>query len=81
MVKNMNKKHLIILGGGSAAFAAAISANEFGARVTMINDGLPPEFCTQLTFMSIRYYFFRLLPILLIGLLTPFLFCHHLKYQ
>ncbi|RMG67301.1 MAG: mercury(II) reductase [Calditrichaeota bacterium] len=34
-------QHLIILGGGSAAFAAAIRATELGARVTMINDGLP----------------------------------------
>ncbi len=33
--------HLIILGGGSAAFAAAIRARENGARVTIINDGLP----------------------------------------
>ncbi len=33
--------HLIVLGGGSAAFAAAIRAREYGARVTMINDGLP----------------------------------------
>ena len=33
--------HLVIVGGGSAAFAAAIRANELGARVTMINEGLP----------------------------------------
>tara|TARA_B100000614_G_scaffold260028_1_gene285919 strand:+ start:3890 stop:5299 length:1410 start_codon:yes stop_codon:yes gene_type:complete len=33
--------HLAIIGGGSAAFAAAIKANELGARVTVINDGLP----------------------------------------
>ena len=34
-------EHLIILGGGSAAFAAAIRAMELNARVTMINEGLP----------------------------------------
>ena len=34
-------QHLIIVGGGSAAFAAAIRADELGARVTMINGGLP----------------------------------------
>jgi len=33
-------KHLIIIGGGSAAFAATIRANELGTKVTMINDGL-----------------------------------------
>ncbi|VAX17742.1 Mercuric ion reductase [hydrothermal vent metagenome] len=33
--------HLVIVGGGSAAFAAAIKASELNARVTMINDGLP----------------------------------------
>ncbi len=38
---NGEPKHLIIIGGGSAAFAAAIRATELGARVTMINDGLP----------------------------------------
>jgi mercuric reductase len=36
-----NEKHLIIIGGGSAAFAATIKAREQGAKVTMINDGLP----------------------------------------
>ncbi len=36
-----NAKHLIIIGGGSAAFAATIEAREQGAVVTMINDGLP----------------------------------------
>jgi len=41
MVKVMKQKHLIILGGGSAAFAATIRATELGAKVTMINDGLP----------------------------------------
>lgn len=34
-------EHLIIIGGGSAAFAAAIEARERGAKITMINDGLP----------------------------------------
>ena len=34
-------QHFVILGGGSAAFAAAIRASELGARVTIINDGLP----------------------------------------
>jgi len=38
---NEGQKHLIIIGGGSAAFAATIEAQEQGARVTMINDGLP----------------------------------------
>ena len=32
---------LIIIGGGSAGFAATIKANELGAKVTMINAGLP----------------------------------------
>ncbi len=32
---------LIIIGGGSAAFAAALKASEFGKKVLMINDGLP----------------------------------------
>ena len=35
------KKRLIIIGGGSAAFSAAIKGHELGAEVTMINDGLP----------------------------------------
>ncbi|MFQ6613151.1 MAG: mercury(II) reductase [Fidelibacterota bacterium] len=38
---NGTEKHLIIIGGGSAAFAATLEAREQGARVTMINDGLP----------------------------------------
>ncbi len=38
---SVNEKHLIIVGGGSAAFAAAIQGGELGAKVTMINDGLP----------------------------------------
>lgn len=33
--------HLVIIGGGSAGFAAAIRASELGARVTMMNHGLP----------------------------------------
>jgi len=36
-----NKPHLVVIGGGSAAFAAAIQAHKLGARVTIINDGLP----------------------------------------
>lgn len=35
------RKHLAIIGGGSAAFAAAIRAREHDARVTIVNDGLP----------------------------------------
>lgn len=35
-------KHLVIIGGGSAAFAAAIRAHELDVKVTMINEGLPP---------------------------------------
>lgn len=34
-------EHLLIIGGGSAAFSAAIRASELGARATIINDGLP----------------------------------------
>lgn len=33
--------HLVIIGGGSAAFSAALKASELGASVTMINGGLP----------------------------------------
>lgn len=33
--------HLIVVGGGSAAFAAAIRATELGAKATIINDRLP----------------------------------------
>jgi mercuric reductase len=36
-----NVKHLIIVGGGSAAFSAAIYAREIGAKATIINDRLP----------------------------------------
>lgn len=35
------KLDLIIIGGGAGAFAAAIKANELGAKTAMINDGLP----------------------------------------
>lgn len=41
---NQNKNgnyDLIIIGGGSAAFAAAIKASELEKKVLMINDGLP----------------------------------------
>jgi len=34
-------KHLVILGGGSAAFSAALKAAELNAKATIINDGLP----------------------------------------
>ena len=33
--------HLLIVGGGSAAFAAALKAAQLGARVTLVNEGLP----------------------------------------
>ncbi|MCF8242531.1 MAG: mercury(II) reductase [Melioribacteraceae bacterium] len=36
-----NNYDLIIIGGGSAAFAAAIKASELEKKVLMINDGLP----------------------------------------
>jgi len=36
-----NAFDLIIIGGGSAAFAAAIKASELEKKVLMINDGLP----------------------------------------
>lgn len=34
-------KRLVIIGGGSAAFSAALKAAELGAHATIINDGLP----------------------------------------
>lgn len=34
-------KHLLIIGGGGAAFAAALKASSLGARASIINDGLP----------------------------------------
>jgi len=40
---NIDTSHfdLIIIGGGSAAFAAAITANELGLTTLMVNSGLP----------------------------------------
>lgn len=37
----MEKFDLIILGGGAGAFAAAIKANELGAKTALVNAGLP----------------------------------------
>lgn len=37
----MQKFNLIIVGGGAGAFAAAIKANELGAKTLMVNSGLP----------------------------------------
>jgi mercuric reductase len=37
----MKSYELVILGGGAAAFAAAIKADEFGVNTAMINHGLP----------------------------------------
>lgn len=37
----MKKYELIIVGGGAGAFAAAIKANELGAKTLMVNKGLP----------------------------------------
>ena len=37
----MEKFDLIIIGGGAGAFAAAIKANEFGAKTLLVNKGLP----------------------------------------
>lgn len=37
----MTKYDLAIIGGGAGAFAAAIKANELGAKTVLINDGLP----------------------------------------
>ncbi|MBI4080709.1 MAG: mercury(II) reductase [Candidatus Levybacteria bacterium] len=36
-----NQYDLIIIGGGAGAFAAAIKANELGAKTLMVNQGLP----------------------------------------
>lgn len=41
MAMEPKKKHLAIVGGGSAAFAAAIRAAELGHTATIINAGLP----------------------------------------
>ena len=38
---NSKEPDLLVVGGGSAAFAAALTAGDLGANVTMINDGLP----------------------------------------
>lgn len=40
-VAQMTTYDLIIIGGGAGAFAAAIKANELGAKTALINDGLP----------------------------------------
>lgn len=37
----MEHYDLVIIGGGAGAFAAAIQANELGAKTALINDGLP----------------------------------------
>ncbi|KKS98071.1 MAG: mercuric reductase, mercuric reductase [Candidatus Gottesmanbacteria bacterium GW2011_GWA2_43_14] len=37
----MEEYNLIIIGGGAGAFAAAIKANELGAKTLMVNHGLP----------------------------------------
>jgi len=37
----MKQYDLIIIGGGAGAFAAAIKANEMGAKTALINEGLP----------------------------------------
>lgn len=37
----MEKFDLIVLGGGAGAFAASIQANELGAKIAMVNAGLP----------------------------------------
>lgn len=37
----MEKFDLIIIGGGAGAFAAAIKANELGAKTVIVNSGLP----------------------------------------
>lgn len=39
--KTPGDMHLAIIGGGSAAFSAAIKASDLGSRVTLINDRLP----------------------------------------
>jgi mercuric reductase len=37
----MTSFDLIIVGGGAAAFGAAIKANDLGAKAVMVNAGLP----------------------------------------
>lgn len=39
--RDNTSKHLIIVGGGSAAFSAMIQAKSLGIKITMINGGLP----------------------------------------
>ena len=41
MENDNTSNHVIIIGGGSAAFSATIQAKSLGIKVTMINDGLP----------------------------------------
>ncbi len=43
----MNRFDLVILGAGSAAFAAAIKASELGARVTMTENRLIGGTCVN----------------------------------
>lgn len=38
---SMNNYDLIIIGGGAGGFAAAIRANELGAKTILVNSGLP----------------------------------------
>jgi mercuric reductase len=37
----VNSFDLIVIGGGAAAFGAAIKANDLGAHTAVINRGLP----------------------------------------
>ena len=46
---------LIIIGGGAAAFAASIRANELKARTAMINDGLPYTIFTDPQLAGVGY--------------------------
>jgi len=39
--KNLNRLSLVIIGGGSAAFSAAIRVSELGGNALIINKGLP----------------------------------------
>lgn len=43
---------LVILGSGSAAFAAAIKASELDARVAMAGQGILKQTCLPLTLIS-----------------------------